>query len=95
MLSKQNYHNASLKRKMSKSTIARQFGQRVRELRTEQGLSQEALAELAHVHRTFVGRIERGETNLSLENIEKISQGLKISLARLFASFGGRNGIRR
>jgi transcriptional regulator with XRE-family HTH domain len=57
-----------------KSDILKKFGQRVREVRIGQGLSQEQLAELAGVHRTYIGMIERAEKNITLENIEKIAK---------------------
>jgi transcriptional regulator with XRE-family HTH domain len=52
-----------------KSKILIQFGQRVREERIKQKLSQEQLAELADVHRTYIGMIERAEKNITLQNI--------------------------
>jgi transcriptional regulator with XRE-family HTH domain len=65
------------------SLIARQFGQRVRALRTKKGISQEELAERCGVHRTYMGRIERGETNITLTNIHKIARGLGVLPASL------------
>lgn len=59
---------------MKERPISHVFGERIRHLRTEKGLSQEQLAELADLHRTFIGRIERGETNVTLENIKKTVQ---------------------
>jgi transcriptional regulator with XRE-family HTH domain len=61
------------------------FGRRVRELRKERGLSQEKLAELAGLHYTYVGGIERGERNPALVNIGRIAAALDVSLAELFA----------
>ena len=52
------------------------FGERVRALRTERGLSQEGLADLVGLHRTYVGSVERGERNVSLINIIRIADGL-------------------
>jgi transcriptional regulator with XRE-family HTH domain len=52
------------------------FGLRVRQLREGAGLSQEALADLAQLHRTYIGGIERGERNVSLVNITKIASAL-------------------
>lgn len=63
--------------------IARQFGERVRALRMKKGISQEELAERCGVHRTYMGRIERGETNITLSNIHKIARGLGVSPASL------------
>lgn len=56
--------------------------------RYEIGISQEALAERAGLHRTYVADIERGARNLALENIEKLAVALEISISDLFASYG-------
>jgi transcriptional regulator with XRE-family HTH domain len=63
------------------------FGARVRQLRNDRGWSQEAFADRAGLHRTYIGSIERGEQNISLENIEKLAATLGVSLAELFAPF--------
>ena len=55
----------------------------LRSLRKEQGLSQEALADKANLHRTFVGAVERCERNISLGNIGKLASALAVSPARL------------
>jgi transcriptional regulator with XRE-family HTH domain len=60
-----------------------EFGQRVRSLRQERGLSQERLAELAGVHRTYVGSLERGERNVALINIVRLGRALKVNPAVL------------
>ena len=59
------------------------FGKRVRELRLQSGLSQEKLAELAGLHRNYVGVIERGQQNISLVNIVKLAHGLNVRPAKL------------
>ena len=64
--------------------ICRKFGNRVRELRITQGLSQEILAQKSGLHRTYIGSIERGERNISLENIQKIAQALNCTICQLF-----------
>ena len=64
--------------------IKRTFGQRMRELRTEKGLSQEALALACDLDRTYIGGIERGERNVSLVNIQKIATALGVSPRELF-----------
>lgn len=56
-----------------KKDILVKFGNKVREERLKQGLSQEAFAEKAGVHRTYIGMIERAEKNITLTNIEKIA----------------------
>ncbi len=53
------------------------LGLNIKKLRKEQNLSQEKLAELASLHRTYIGAIERGERNVSLENIVSIGKALK------------------
>lgn len=65
------------------------IGERVRELREARGItSQEMLGELASdLHRTFIGRVERGETNISIENLESIARALDVSLAEFFKPF--------
>jgi transcriptional regulator with XRE-family HTH domain len=55
------------------------FGQRVRALRKEKGLSQEALAALADIDRSYMGHIERGEKNITLTKIYQISDALTVS----------------
>jgi transcriptional regulator with XRE-family HTH domain len=60
------------------------LGQRIRELRTERGYSQEGFADKCGVHRTFMGSIERGESNLSFGNIAKVATSLELPLATLF-----------
>ena len=60
------------------------FGTRIRELRKAQGLSQEALAERAELHPTYIGGVERGERNLSFDSIVKIAHALGLSLNALF-----------
>jgi transcriptional regulator with XRE-family HTH domain len=59
------------------------FGQRVRARRQEIGLSQEVLAELCGLHRTYVGSVERGERNISLMNIVRLAWSLEIDPAEL------------
>jgi len=69
---------------MTQSNILIEFGKKVREERLKQGFSQEELAEKAGVHRTYIGMIERGEKNITLENIEKICKSLNISIGEFF-----------
>jgi transcriptional regulator with XRE-family HTH domain len=59
------------------------FGRRLRTLRQERALSQEGLAHLVGLDRSYIGGVERGERNISLENICLIARGLKISPSSL------------
>ena len=68
----------------AKSTIRNKFGERVRTLRTDKGWSQEDFAFECGLHRTYIGAVERGERNVSLENIAKIASSLGIEIADLF-----------
>ena len=70
------------------SEIAKTIGQRVRNYRIDKGLSQEKLAELSGCHPTYIGQVERGEKNATLESIEKIASAMNISLAQLFEKIG-------
>ena len=69
--------------------ILRLFGERLRELRTERDLSQEALAELSGVDRNYIGQIERAERNAALVNIVRIAKALEVEPAELFEPFTG------
>ena len=64
--------------------MQRALGERIRELRKKAGYSQEAFADAAGVHRTYMGTLERGEANVSLSNLNKISTALGITLSELF-----------
>lgn len=70
------------------SDIAKILGQRIRNYRTAKEWSQEKLAELSGCHPTYIGQIERGEKNATIESIEKISTALNVSLSRLFEKMG-------
>lgn len=59
------------------------FGLKVRELRLVKGLSQEDLADLAGLHRTYIGGIERGERNVAFLNIVRLAKALEIPLSDL------------
>ena len=68
---------------MSTNHILKKFGDRVRSLRNQAGISQEKLAELAEMHRTYVSGIERGERNVSLINITRLARALGMSVSKL------------
>ena len=54
------------------------IGERIRELRIRRGISQERLAELAHLHRNYIGGVERGERNISIINIVELAHALAV-----------------
>ena len=64
--------------------IRENFGNRVRELRNNLGISQERFALKIDMDRTYLASVEIGKRNISLENIYKISKGLEISMEKLF-----------
>jgi len=59
------------------------FGKNIRKTRKRLDLSQERLAELSGLHRTYIGSVERGERNITLVNAEKISSALNVKLSKL------------
>jgi len=67
-----------------KEKLAVNFGNKIRETRKKQGISQEGLADLADLDRTYVGGIERGIRNPSLRNIGKVARALKVKPKDLF-----------
>jgi len=67
----------------NKSDILIKFGSKIAQLRKERNLSQEDLADLANLHRTYIGMIERGEKNLTLRSMEKIAKALKVNIEEL------------
>jgi len=66
------------------SQIQRKFGDRVREIRKQKGLSQESLALACDLDRSYIGGVERGERNISLINIYKIAEALGVKAKELF-----------
>ena len=66
------------------SDVRTRFGERLRYLRLNNGLSQEELADRCGLDRTYIGGIERGERNPSLVNIDRIATALHIPMAVLF-----------
>ena len=68
---------------MAKANAQEQLGNAVSRLRRARGYSQEKLAELAGLHRTYVGGIERGERNVALLNIVRLARALNVSPSEL------------
>ncbi|MEM8504168.1 MAG: helix-turn-helix transcriptional regulator [Cyanobacteria bacterium P01_D01_bin.1] len=70
--------------------ILSEFGSEVKRRRIALGLSQEELAYFCELHRTYIGSIERGERNISLQNIVSISKALKCSPGELLGCLSGK-----
>jgi XRE family transcriptional regulator, regulator of sulfur utilization len=68
--------------------LRRAFGKRVRELRKAREWSQEEMGEACDLHWTYIGQVERGERNLTLESIQKIAYGLRMTISELFKGIG-------
>ena len=72
---------------MTPRSVKSRFGSRLRQFREERGYSQEELAERAGLHRNYVGGVERGERNVALENIVKLTKALSVKPGDLFVDF--------
>lgn len=59
------------------------FAQKLRQIRQMRGLSQEGLADLSGLHRTYVGSVERGERNISIDNMERLAIALEVDITEL------------
>lgn len=68
---------------MKEKNIAEKFGENVRKFRNLQGITQEDLAEKSELHRTYIGMVERGERNISLNNAYRIATALNVSLSEM------------
>lgn len=65
------------------SNARRLFAKRLKQIRQLKGLSQEGLADLASLHRTYVGSVERGERNISIDNMERLAEALDVDISEL------------
>ena len=65
------------------SGLQQRVGKRIRELRTKRKWSQEEFADLCNLHRTYIGSVERGERNLTIESLHTIAKTLRVSLSEL------------
>lgn len=71
-----------------KATARKRLAQRVRLLRTNRGWSQEVLAEISGLNRSYIGAVERAEHNIGLDNIERIASALETSVPELLNDGG-------
>jgi len=65
------------------SNARRIFAQKLRQIRQIKGLSQEELADIAGLHRTYVGSVERSERNVSIDNMERLANALEVDITEL------------
>lgn len=65
------------------SNTRRIFARRLRQIRQVRGLSQEELADMAGLHRTYVGSVERSERNVSIDNMERLAIALEVDITEL------------
>lgn len=70
---------------MTEKEILKLVGARIKTLRKQQGLSQEALGEKGGFHFSYIGQIERGEKNISLLSLAKVANALEVNVAQIFA----------
>ncbi|SMF92973.1 Transcriptional regulator, contains XRE-family HTH domain [Paenibacillus uliginis N3/975] len=64
--------------------IIRRLGKRIRQLRKQQGISQDTLGERSGLHNNYIGQVERGEKNVTIDSLSKIAAGLDVSMEELF-----------
>ena len=79
-----NYFRELVNSMTKKFSVTERFGQRIRTLRNERDLSQEQLAELSGLDRTYISGIERGLRNVALRNIEALAKALEVPMSVLF-----------
>jgi len=65
--------------------LQKTLGKRIRELRLKKGFSQESFADHCGLHRTYMGGIERGERNLTIQTVSTVAKGLDLSMSQLLA----------
>ncbi len=74
-----------------KQSIRIRYGKAVRDARIKKGMSQERLADLSELHRTYISDIELGKRNVSIDNIEKIADALDMKISDIFLEMEGMN----
>jgi len=74
--------------KSKKQSLRLLLANNIRNARSIKGLSQEALADLCELHRTYIGSVERGERNISIDNVERIAWALEVTPTSLLSEGG-------
>jgi ribosome-binding protein aMBF1 (putative translation factor) len=82
-------------RDVAKANVMTRFGERLREVRLKVGVSQEKLADLAKLHRTYVSAVERGRCNISLVNIEKLAIAMAVTMHDLMPEMAAAKKVSR
>ena len=75
--------NKNVSKSLNVDKTTREFGSRIRTIRNELAMSQEELGDVAGLHRTYIGHLERGEVNPSLINILRVAKALKVDPSSL------------
>ena len=70
---------------LKKHSLRMLLAHNIRTVRTDKGFSQETLAELCELHRTYISSVERGERNISVDNIERIATALDVDATKLMS----------
>lgn len=68
--------------------LQKRLGVRIRRMRKAMGYSQESFADACGLHRNYMGAVERGEQNITLNNLQIIAKGLKTTISKLFIGLG-------
>ncbi len=71
-------------KKQTHTDLTEKLGQKIRLERMKRKMSQEKLAELAELNRNFIGMVERGESNITVKNLEAIAKAFEIDIRELF-----------
>ena len=80
---------------MEESKLAVRFGCLIRDLRLSAGLTQESLADLCDLHRTYIGAIERGEKTVTIETANKLASAFGLSLGQIFVKLDEQKSDRK
>ncbi len=72
-----------MRKKNTTNNARKVFARKLKEFRVQNFLSQEELADMAGLHRTYVGSVERGERNISIDNIDRLASALNINIKDL------------